>query len=123
MPKRIIVAVIAGYATNAILIAAMEPMLFKLVPAGGYLAADVLTQGAIQIGCGYLCSRIANSQRLTATVALIILGLLIGSASVALSWRSERHWYAMALLSIYAPCVWVGYRWERRTRSKIGSAR
>lgn len=113
MSRRVILAVVAGYVTNAGLIASTELMLSKLVPAENYLAVDVLTQCVVQIGCGYLCSRIANSERLTATVALILVGLLIGAVSVALSWRSEPHWYAITLLSIYAPCVWVGYRWER----------
>ena len=109
MAGRVIVAVVAGYVTNAAVIAGTEHMLAKLVPAGGYFAADVLSQCVIQIGCGYLCSRIANSQRLTATVGLIIVGILIGSVSVFASWRSEPHWYAITLLCIYAPCVWVGY--------------
>lgn len=123
MARRVIVAVVVAYLTNAILTAGTEHLLSKFLPPGGYLAADVVTQCVIQIGCGYLCSRIANSQRLTATVALIIVGLLIGSVSVITSWRSESHWYAITLLGVYAPCVWAGYRWERRTRNKIFSER
>ena len=119
MARRVMVAVAAGYVTNAVLIAGAEHMLSKLVSAGGYFAADALTQCVIQIGCGYLCSRIANSQRLTATMALIAVGIVIGSLSVVASWRSEPHWYAITLLCIYAPCVWVGDRLERHAQSKI----
>ena len=42
------------------------------------------------------------------------IGLLIGTVSVITSWRHEPHWYAITLLSVYAPSVWTGYRWERR---------
>ena len=116
MARRVIVAVIAGYVTNAVVITATEQMLSKLVPARGYFAADVFTQCVIQIGCGYLCSWIADPRQLIATVVLIIVGLVIGSVSVLATWRSEPHWYAVVLLCVYAPCVWVGHLLERRRR-------
>lgn len=118
MARRVIVAVVAGYVINAVLIAGTEQKLSRLVTRGSYFAADVVTQSIIQIGSGYLCSRIANAQRLIATAVLVLVGLLIGSASVIAFWQSEAHWYAITLLCIYAPCVWVGYRLDRRTSQK-----
>ena len=118
MARGVIVAVVAGYVTNALLIAGTEQMLSRLVSPAKYRAADVVTQCMIQIGCGYLCSRIAKAQRRTATVVLIVVGLLIGSASVAASWRSEPHWYAITLLCVFAPCIWLGHRLEQRSTSQ-----
>jgi hypothetical protein len=117
MSKRVILAVGAGYVTNAAFIAGAEYMLSPLLSARAYFAADAVSQCVVQIGCGCLCSWIANAQRLTATVVLIIVGLLIGSVSVVASWGSEPHWYAITLLCVYAPCVWIGYHLERHFRS------
>lgn len=115
MAKRVIVAVVAGYLTNAVLIAGTEQMLSKLGTRGSHFAADVVTQCMIQIASGYLSSRIATAQRLIATSGFIVVGLLIGSVSVITSWQTEPPWYAITLLCIYAPCVWVGYRLDRRS--------
>jgi hypothetical protein len=115
MARRVIVAVVAGYVANVLLITGAEQMLSRFVTPARYLVADVVTQCIIQIGCGYLCSRIAKAERLTATVILILVGLLIGSVSVGTSWRSEPHWYLIALLCVYAPCVWIGHRLEQHS--------
>ena len=114
MVGRVIFAVVAGYVTNAVLIAGTEQMLSRLVTPASYFAADVVTQCIIQLASGYLCSRIANAQRLIAMVVLILVGLLIGSVAVISSWQSEPHWYSITLLCIYAPCIWAGYRLDRR---------
>ena len=117
--KSIIIAVVAGYVTNAALIAGAEYLFSRSLTGAPYLVVDVVSQSVIQIGCGYLCSRIANAQRLTATAILIIAGIFIGSASVVASWRSEPHWYAIALLCVYPPCVWIGYRLDQHFRNQI----
>lgn len=119
MAKSAAIAAVAGYVTNVLLIAGTDQVLSRLVRAETFLAADVVTQCVIQIACGYLCSRIANVQRLIATVILILVGLLIGSVSVVTSWRSEPHWYAIILLCVYAPCVWAGYRLDRHIRPEV----
>ena len=72
MAKSAAIAAVAGYVTNVLLIAGTDQVLSRLVPAETFLAADVVTQCVIQIACGYLCSRIANVQRLIATVILIL---------------------------------------------------
>jgi len=119
MTRRVIVAVVAGYGTNALLIAGTEQMLSRLVTPATYRVVDVVTQCIIQVGCGYLCSRIAKAQRLSAIVVLILVGLLIGSVSVVVSRKSEPHWYAITLLCVYAPSVWAGYRLDKRTPIKV----
>lgn len=113
---RIIFAVVVGYAANALLIAGTEQLFFRLASDGRFLIADVVSQCFIQVSSGYLCARIAGSNPWPATVGLIMLGLLVGTASVAGSWRTEPHWYAIALLLVYSACVWMGYRLERSRR-------
>lgn len=107
---RIIVAVLVAYAVNGLLIAGTEQLLLLAFSGGRYLLADVATQCLIQLAAGYLCSRIAQSKRQPAIIGLVALGLLVGAVSVAASWRAEPHWYGLALLMVYAPCVWIGYR-------------
>lgn len=105
--RRILSAVFVAYLTNALLIVGMEQLLGRLFFQTRYFVADVLTQSAIQVGCGYLCARISNTR--AAIAGLIAIGLLVGAISLLASWRGEPHWYAIALLSVYAPCVWLGY--------------
>lgn len=112
---RIILAVLAGYSANAILVAATEQVLPRLVPNPAYFAADLITQCVYEVAAGYLCSRIAKgSERWVAVVGLIGLGLLVGTISLITSWQAEPHWYGIALLSVWGPCVWIGYALERR---------
>ena len=105
-----------AYLMNALLIASTEQLLARLFPQPKYFVADVLTQSAIQVGCGYLCARISNTR--AAITGLIAIGLLVGAISLFASWRAEPHWYAIALLAVYAPCVWLGYHIARHRQLK-----
>lgn len=113
---RIVLAVLVGYTVNALLIAGTESLLVMGVSHGEYFLTDVVIQCLVQVASGYLCSRIAGAHSRPATLGLIGLGLLVGIASVAASWQAEPHWYAIALLLVYSPCVWLGYRLEVRRR-------
>lgn len=73
-----------------------------------YFAADVITQCLYLTGAGYLCATIVRSHRV-AIVILTALGLMLGSFSLVTSWRSEPHWYGVALLVTYSPSLWVGW--------------
>jgi hypothetical protein len=105
--RRILSAVFVAYLTNVLLVAGAEQLVGRLFFQTRYFVADVLTQSAIQVGCGYLCARISNTR--AAIAGLIAIGLLVGAISLLASWRGEPHWYAVALLSVYAPCVlaWI----------------
>jgi hypothetical protein len=86
----------------------MEQLFVRLFSKPQYFVDDLLTQSAIQVGCGYLCARISNTR---ATIAgFMAIGLLVGTISLLAPWRDEPHWYASALLALYAPCIWLGYR-------------
>lgn len=115
--RRILSAVFVAYLTNALLVAGTEQLLCRLFFQTRYFVTDVLTQSAIQVGCGYLCARISNTR--AAITGLIAIGLLVGAISLSASWRAEPHWYAIALLSVYAPCVWLGYRAARHRQLKL----
>jgi hypothetical protein len=37
------------------------------------------------------------------------LGGVVGAASLLNSWTTEPHWYGIALLVTFPPCVWIGW--------------
>ena len=82
---RIVVAVGAGYAVNALLIAATEQLLPRFLTDTPYFVADVIIQCLCQMASGYLCARIAGSQFRIAVLGLIVLGLFVGAVSLATS--------------------------------------
>ena len=61
-------AVVAGYTANAILVAATEQLLTLHAPPGGapplvYFVVDLITQCLYTVAGGYLCRLIARSRR------------------------------------------------------------
>jgi peptidoglycan/LPS O-acetylase OafA/YrhL len=120
---RFIIAVLAGYAANAVLVAATEQLLPRLIPSPDYFVADLITQCLYEVAGGYLCCLIVKrSERWIAVVGLVGLGLLIGTISLITSWKAEPHWYGIALLSVWAPCVWIGSALERWVTDRKSSA-
>jgi hypothetical protein len=112
---RAAIAAIVAWFINAILVGITEALVLwpLLAPRHhpkplSYFLADLATQCLYTIVAGYLCCIIARSQR-AAMFALIALGLVIGSVSLVFSWGAEPHWYRVALLAVYAPCVWIGW--------------
>lgn len=113
---RIVLAVIIGYAANAVLVGTSEWLLSLWIRNIPYFLADLLTQCLYTIAAGYLCCLIARSSKRIATIGLIVLGLLVGTTFLIESWWTEPHWYGLALLAEYAPCVWIGHTLESRMR-------
>ncbi len=107
-------AVVAGYAANAVLVVVTEQLLSRFFIPTYYFVADLVTQCLSTIVGGYLCCLIAQQARRIAMAGLVGLGLLVGTVSLVTSWTAEPHWYGIALLSVYAPCVWIGGTLERR---------
>ena len=113
---RTIAAIIASYATNAILVAVTEQLLASpllsstLNPRIRYFVVDLITQCFYTVITGYLCCVIARPTQRAALAGLIGLALCIGAISLITSWKSEPHWYGIALLCIYAPCAWAGWK-------------
>ena len=70
-----------------------------------YLVFDLTNRCLYLIAAGYVCSVIARSPRL-AVAFLMVLGLSVGTFSFS---TSEPHWYGIALLATYAPCLGTGW--------------
>ena len=111
---RVILAVLTGYIADAALVVATELM----VRAPGrhvaqplrYYVIDLITQCVYTVIGGYIACAIAGRMHRAAMISLICLGLVVGSASLTAAWHMEPHWYGIALLVVYAPCVWIGCR-------------
>jgi LytS/YehU family sensor histidine kinase len=106
---RTILGVIAGYFTNALMVGITEAIYVRFLDGRKYFVVDLSTQIFATIIGGYLCCFIAQRGRRIAATSLMILGLIIGLTSLVMTWNAEPHWYGIALLSVYAPCVWTGY--------------
>jgi hypothetical protein len=117
---RIILAIVVGYVTDAILVAATEYLFSRLVPGVEaappryYFVVDLITQCLYTVIGGFLCCMVAQPSRRAAMAGLMALGVLVGTASLVTSWNTEPHWYGIALLVVYSPCVWMG--WKLRAR-------
>lgn len=111
---RIILAILAGYLADGVLVAATERLFGILVPGVDitppryYFIVDLLTQCLYTVMGGYLCCLIARSQRV-AMAGLISLGLGVGTLSLIGSWNGEPRWYGITLLLVYPPCAWIGW--------------
>jgi LytS/YehU family sensor histidine kinase len=119
---RTILGVIAGYVTNAVLVGITEAIYARFLDGRKYLVVDLITQIFATIIGGYLCCFIAQSGRRIAAISLTILGLIIGLTSLMMTWNAEPHWYGIALLSVYAPCVWTGYALMPREQNEPSRA-
>lgn len=120
MPKvsigRVILAVIAGWLTNAILVGLSEVLMWTNMRGPGghlpgrYYVIDLILQCCFTVVGGYVCCAIAGATRRSAMLSLMTLGLIIGGLSLPPSWNREPHWYRIALLAVWVPCVWIGWR-------------
>lgn len=120
MPKasvgRVIFAAVGGWLANAILVGVTEVLLWtSMRGAGGklpgkYYIIDLICQCCFTVLGAYLCCVIAGPSRRVAMFSLMSLGLLIGGLSLPPSWAREPHWYRIALLAVWVPCVWIGWR-------------
>ncbi len=116
---RTALAVVAGYTANAVLVYASEQLFSFLIPGVNaslplyYFVLDLISQCLYTIIGGYLCCLIARPSQPAAMAGLIGLGLLVGAVSLSVSWKAEPHWYGVALLFVYAPCVWIGWMLRR----------
>ena len=119
MPKasvgRVVLAVIAAWLANAILVGVTEVLLWTIwrVPGhklpGRYYIIDLICQCCFTVVGAYLCCVIARPSRRAAMYGMMFLGLLIGGLSLPSSWSREPHWYRIALLAVWVPCVWIGW--------------
>jgi hypothetical protein len=112
--RRVLLAAIVTYLAFGLMVVATERVLSSVAPSGRagelfYFVADLISQCLYLVGAGRLCRVIARSSHWSPIAILIALGLFVGSISLVTSWNSEPHWYGIALLTTYAPCVWIGW--------------
>ena len=120
---RAVFAVVTGWLTNALLVGATEILLWSMMrgPHGklphSYYVIDLIFQCCFTVVGAYLCCVIASPSRRAAMFGLMCLGLLIGALSLPSSWSREPHWYRIALLAVWVPCVWIG--WTLRSQRAV----
>jgi len=108
---RTTLAVLGACTLTAGLVLAEEKWLARELHGNRYYEADLALQCLIELAAGILCSMVARRGREQLVAAWVIgLGLIVGTFSLALTWNTEPHWYAAALLCAWAPCIWAGYR-------------
>jgi hypothetical protein len=116
---RTVVGVIAGYLGIGALVAFTDMLFAAFVPGWKqmahpplyYFAISLVTDFLYSIAGGYICAVIAKSRWKSATVALIVMGEVIGVVSQALLWKTVPHWFGIGLLIVYPLGVWIGSRW------------
>ena len=124
---RIGLAVVFAYLLNIILIAAADIVFLKLmppvhsVPRRSYLVADLIAQSLIQTVAGYVCCWIARGRR-SALALLGAVGIVLGGFSLFHSWHYEPHWYGIALLAVYFPCLWLGWNLRSGRSAEVASS-
>ena len=121
---RSIVAIVAAYALYAALVLLVEMGLARVSHGNSYYAADLALQCLIELAAGFLCCIVARRGKEQLVAAWVIgLGLIVSAFSLVLSWNTEPHWYSAALLGVWAPCIWAGYRiglWMARPGRRSG---
>jgi hypothetical protein len=119
---RTVLAVAAGYVATGVLVVITDSISAALIPGFRtlteppmkYLVVTLVTDFIYSIVGGYICAAIAAAQAHGATIGLMIFGELMGIASAIFSWNMQPHWFAIALLILYPPGVWIGYKLRPR---------
>jgi hypothetical protein len=119
---RIIGAVLAGYVAVGVLVILTDLIIAAVVPGFRamtppplyYFVTLTFSNTLYSIAGGYLCAAIARASIHKATLGLMIFGEIMGVVAIVLSWHTEPHWYAFALLVLFPPAVWIGSRLRSR---------
>ena len=120
---RNILAVIGGYLATGLLIFSTDQLFAALIPGFKamttpplyYFLISVVTDALYSIIGGFLCARIAHPPfRRNAMFSLILLGELVGVVSTIFLWKIVPHWWSFALLLLYPPAVWLGFKLQSR---------
>jgi hypothetical protein len=117
-------AVLAGYVSIGILVvltdlalAAIRPgeYLSGQVPPTWYFVVSLFTASLYSVFGGWLCGWIARARQWKPLLALAVFGELMGVISTIMFWGKQPWWYALALLILYPPAVFLGgYLFLRR---------
>jgi hypothetical protein len=127
---RTILAILGGYAAIGIFVVATDQVFGALIPGfrqmamppNYYFGLSLLTDTVYTVAGGYLCVLIARENFRNATLGLIIGGELVGIASQVAFWHNVPHWFAIALLILYPPAIWLGSGMRSRSRNAMDAA-
>ena len=128
--SRSIVAVVGAYVAIGLLVVLTDQLAALMIPGFKsmsmpplyYFVLSVITDTLYTVLGGYLCSLIARERSRTATIGLIIFGEILGVVSTVLFWQNVPHWFSFALLIVYPPAVWLGYRLRSRATQSVAAA-
>jgi hypothetical protein len=101
--------------TTDAIVARLIPGFNATRPPTYYFYVSLLTDTFYTAIGGYLCAMLAREQRHRATLALIVFGEVMGIVSQVVLWNTVPHWFAIALLVLYPPAVWVGSKMRTMT--------
>jgi hypothetical protein len=113
-------AVLAGFATTALLSIATDAVMHAVgvFPPSGEPMSDALFvlatvyRAASTVLGGYITARLAARKPMTHVLALGILGIVAGSAGAIATWdlgpEFGPKWYPILLVVTALPCVWAG---------------
>jgi hypothetical protein len=126
---RTILAILGGYAAIGILVVATDQVFAALIPGFRqmampplyYFGLSLLTDTVYTVAGGYLCVLIARENFRNATLGLMIGGELVGIASQVAFWHNVPHWFAITLLILYPPAIWIGSRLRSRARRVVSA--
>jgi hypothetical protein len=127
---RTVLAILAGYAEIGLLVVMTDQLFAAVIPGfrsmamppAYYFGLSLLTDSFYSMAGGYLCAMIAREHFRRATLGLMIFGEIVGIASQVALWRTVPHWFALALLILYPPMVWIGAGIRSRGRHAVNTA-
>lgn len=111
---RTVVAVLMGYVLYGVIVAVVEWIFLRQVTTPRAHVFDVVLHCAGAVLGGLVCTGAAEEPRWVAVAWLTGIGLLFKAIFALNAWNTEPHWYCIALLLVYAPCVWIGWALARK---------
>jgi hypothetical protein len=126
---RTVLAALAGYALIGVLVVFTDQLFSLMVqgfnsmaaPPSYYFKVTLATDGFYTMLGGFLCGTIAQQAAKKATLFLMIGGEIIGLASTVALWRTQPHWFALGLLILFPPAVWIGSWMGARRQGSVAA--
>jgi hypothetical protein len=110
-------AIVAGFATGAILSIATDMILektgiLKTKPFDAnpvwLILLIVAYRTMFNIAGAYVAARLAPDHPMKHAIILGVIGLVFGIAGTIVMWHIPPHWYAVTLVLLTLPSAWIG---------------
>jgi hypothetical protein len=106
---RIAVAVLMGYVVYGIVVAVVEWLVLRHMLGAHFYAPDLVLHGLGAVVGGLVGSGFAAPSRWIGAAGMTVVGLIFKAIGLVVAWKLEPHWYGIALMVVYVPCVWIGW--------------